>query len=1174
MSVISWITPRGDLGTVPENFYYRFQLEAVDSDQQPLFYSFISGTLPGGMYVTREGELRGIPTILSSVNQKSVSTFTIRATNPNGTVADRSFSLTVSNINGPQIIPRPDLIGAYFDGSLIDYSFAAVNDNPNAIQTWSIIQGSIPPGLTFSSDGRLYGYADIIAQNVSDLGFEAAPNESVIFDALPVSADKFYNFTVQVSDDLKVDTVNVRLLIVSKGNFTADSTAIAINNTFITVDADNEYIPIILNNPESLPVLVSGSTFAYKFVAYDPEDEPISWAIDELEASGMDDLDAAVDQLLAGNGTGTSYVLDQTPLNETRIVVFVNDVRLTGLVDYTLSGATLTFTSLTPTVDDIIYVQFISITTGFDTLVFDQGAEGLPASLVIDVNTGWVLGSLPTQVPEYATYTFDVVAYRRINPQIRSRQTRFTITSKRGVNEEIVWTTPFDLGVIDNGAVSELSIDAYNTYGKELYFEVIYNPFRKLPQGLKFLRTGKLIGRVTFRYFALDGQTAELNITSTQDLSVGMSVQGAGVAAGCKITEIVDSNTIRVAPAIYVDQGTILVFSNDVVQKSASTTSNAISTAIDGGTTTFDQQCGFTVRATAVDGSITATHDFTLTVSTRNLAPYENVYLKALPSYAQRLTWENLRKNETVFPPDLLYRPEDFYFGVQSSLKSLFLAGLSVGTAESFVNTISRNHYLKRINFGEIKTARAVNENDGSIDYEVVYVDLIDDQAFGTSGPPLEVELAIANSFLINNQSYNVIYPNSFPNMQKRIETGKGYTNRSSLPRWMSSVQENGTVLGLIRCVVLAYTQPGASQLIAYRIKNSGFEINQIAFVADRYQWDNYLTRFFNIESNQFLPSVPTTFDKYVSTQEIGSAVVDTVIVNSVTNSNTVSIPSTVRVGYGWQIQSREDAVLINTNTFVSNLNVTGNILTLSKTVTSGAGGAIRISGEAFADYAVSVSFNSIDGENLSYVRSNFLIDGRTDFEADEKLIFAKQSGFDEINDGWIDVNGNSIPGYLEKVGGQSTINYQGGIWKFVFTEFTDIGLDDDDYGFDQEEDNLSFSHFDQGNDSEIRLVFEQEMVLNQTIKIRTGDTYKISTLQYETILGESIPAYTPFRSATGNFRQAETTFDGGTCIMREGYVPGTSVTGGTRFSNNKDIWIVPETLDKYIKFPQIGVFV
>ena len=79
MSVVSWTTPRGDLGTVPENLYYSYQLEAVDSDEQPLFYSFISGSLPGGMYVTRTGELRGIPTVLSSVNQTAVSTFTVRA---------------------------------------------------------------------------------------------------------------------------------------------------------------------------------------------------------------------------------------------------------------------------------------------------------------------------------------------------------------------------------------------------------------------------------------------------------------------------------------------------------------------------------------------------------------------------------------------------------------------------------------------------------------------------------------------------------------------------------------------------------------------------------------------------------------------------------------------------------------------------------------------------------------------------------------------------------------------------------------------------------------------------------------------------------------------------------------------------------------------------------------
>ena len=1172
MSVVSWVTPRGDLGTVPENLYYSYQLEAVDSDEQPLFYSFISGTLPGGMYVTTSGELRGIPTVLSSVNQLAVSTFTVRATNPNGNVADRSFSFTVSNINGPQITPRPNLIGAWFDGNFLDYTFNAVNDNPNATQTWSIIDGDIPPGTTFTSSGRLFGYVDIIAQNVIELGYEAAPIESVIFDALPISADKYYNFTVQVTDDLKVDTINVRLLIVSKGNYTADNAITLINNTFIKVDADNEYQPVILNNPASLPVLVSGSTFAYKFLAYDPEDEDVSWRIDELAFSGMDELDAAISQTFLGNGTSGPYTLNLTPLNAERIVVQVNNVLYTAYTDYTVLGDQLTFTSSTPSTTDSIFIQYISTTTGYDSILFDQGASGLPSGLSINTDTGWAIGTLPTQVEDFITYSFTVYAFRTLFPTDESDGVNFSLTVKRTLNEEIVWTTDFDLGIIDNGAVSEIAVEAYNTLGKELTYSLIYAPFRKIPQGLRFLRSGRMIGRTTFRYFSLDGQTAQLNITSTQDLTEGMTIQGVGVAAGCKLTAIIDSNTIEVSPAIYVTQGTILVFSNDTIQKSASTTSNAISTAIDGGTTTFDQQCGFTVKATAVDGSISATKSFTIQVRPRNLAPYENVYLKALPGYTQRLSWDNIIKDQSIFPPDLIYRPDDSYFGVQKTIKSLFLSGLNPVTAENFVDAIARNHYFKTINFGAIKTARAIN-SDGSIGYEVVYADLVDTQAYNTDGPPLEVVLNIANDFLFQNQSYNIIYPNSFPNMQRRLENGIGYTNRSTLPRWMTSVQEDGNVLGLIRCVVLAYTQPGASKLISYRLQNSNFEINLIPFVADRYQWDNYLSRFYNTDTNSFDPSVPTTFDKY-PTIVSGSAIVDTVITTSVVNSNLIVIPNNITIGYGWDVISLDANLNIPGSTFISNLNSSGNVLTLSSNITSPAGASIRINGEAFVDYAVSTSFDSIDGENLNTVRSSLIIDGIDNFAEGDKLIFAQQTGYGGINDGWINTSGDTIPGYLDKAAGTSTINQQGGIWQLSWEEFPEVGLDDDEVGFDEASQLLSFSHFDQGNDAEISLVFNREIILDQTVKVRTGDTYTQSTLQYRTEAGEAIPAYYVADFATGLERTAETTFDGGTCIMREGFVTGSSFTGGTTFSNNQDIWIIPETLDKYIKFPQTGVFV
>jgi hypothetical protein len=837
----------------------------------------------------------------------------------------------------------------------------------------------------------------------------------------------------------------------------------------------------------------------------------------------------------------------------------------------TVTG-TVTVATTIPAAGDNILVQYISTANGYDTILFDQGAGGLPAGLTINSETGWILGILPSQTEDFKTYSFDVYAYRTAAPDEESDKVTFQINVKRTINEEIIWTSPFDLGTIDNGAVSELSVSAYNTLGKELVYRLVYAPFRKIPQGLKFLRSGRLIGRTTFRYFSLDGKSAQLNLTSTADLTIGMTIQGVGVATGCKITQIIDSNTIEVRPAIYVTQGTILIFSNDNIQKAVSTTSNAVSTVIDDGNTTFDQQCGFTVIASSIDNSISSRQSFTLRVRPRSLAPYENVYLKALPSPEQRNNWNVIVKDTTIFPPELIYRPDDSYFGIQSSFKSLFLSGLNADTAENFVSAIERNHYLKQINFGELKTAIAVNP-DGTIGYEVIYADLIDNQSVGKQGPSLEVVLNIANDFLFENQSYNIIYPNSFPNMQKRLENGKGYTNRSTLPRWMTSVQEDGTVLGLIRCVVLAYTQPGASKLITYRLQNSDFNLSSIPFIADRYQWDNYLSTYYNTSTNSFEASESTTFDKYPNI-EAGTAVIQTTLVSSVVNSNIIEIPNSITVGYGWSVASISANLTIPQNTSITNLNSSGNILTINSNITASAGSILKISGEAAADYAVSTSFDSIDGENLSEVRSSLRIDGVADFSEGEKLIFAKQFGFGGINDGWIDAVGNTIPGYLDKVSEITNINYQGGIWEITWEEFPVSGLDDDELGFDEVSETLNFSHFDQGNDAEITLLFNQEMILNQLVKVRTGDTYKVTTLIYETNEGEAIPRYFIASSATGFERTAETTFDGGTCIMREGFVAGNSVTGGTTFSSNQDIWIVPESLDKYIKFPQNGVFV
>lgn len=1248
MSTISWITDRGDLGTVPENQFFSIQFEAIESSGQSLVYSFISGTLPGGMYITRAGELRGVPVILSPLGQTSVYAFTIRVTNPQGNVADRSFTLTVSNVAGPAIFPRPNLIGAFFDGEYLEYQFSAINDNPSSIESWRILSGEIPPGTTLTSSGLLSGYLDIVASNTADLGYEAAGVEALVFDVLPKSTDRNYNFTVEVFDGTKYDTLNVRVLVVSKSNFTGDNDITIVNNTFLSIDQDNRYRPIILNAPDSLPTRVVGDTFAYKFLGYDPEDEDISWKVDELAFSGMDELDAADDQIITGVNTAGPYTLDQ-PAGASEICVRVNDVLLTPIDDYDTVLNQLTFTNqaissivrtsdevvLTvasphgytvgdiidvygvsdttfngrftvkqvvsdyvikydqgatdasdssgtlatraPSTTDKVEVLFISVTTGFDTILYDQGQEGLPSGLVINEDTGWMFGQLPEQVEDVKTYSLVVRAFRTLAVDYLSDPVIFTLRVKRTRNEEIIWTTPDDLGSIDNGSISEMTISAYNTVGKELEYTIVYEPYRRLPQGLKMLRNGEFVGKVTFRYFSLDSARGFLPLTTTEGIEVGMNIQGVGVAAGCEVTEIVDAYTIEVRPAIYVVQGSALTFSNDNSTIVITTSANAISTVIDSGGTTFDQDARFSVKAEAIDGSISSVKNFKVHVRPQNLAPYENLYLKALPKPEQRLDLRNLLENPDIVPPSLLYRPKDPFFGLQKNLKFLFLPGLSASKASAVIQSIALNHYTKSLNFGNIKTARAVNQ-DGNIDYEVVYADIIDNQQYDSNSPPLSITLKNQNKFQFGTQEYNTIYPNSFTNMQKRLETGIGYTNRGALPRWMTSVQEDGRVLGLTRAVVLAYTKPNASKLIAYRLRNSGFKLNSIDFVVDRYQWDNYLSKFYDIETNRFLPSRDTTFDKYPNLG-VGSDVIIASIINPVVDSNSITITDNLALGYGWICTNQDTLSEVTTNVAVRSVTLTSVNgrraldVVLNSNISASPGAVLKFDGTARVDYAVSCSFNQLDSNTVEQAKTLGLVDGVTNFVKNELIIFANQFGFgDTNNDGWVRGDGDTyIPGYLEKLSGQSKINQRGGAWQLTWNTLPPLGFDNETVGFDEASPGFVHPRFDQGNDAEIYLDFQNEINLNQTVKVRTGKTYPASTLQYRPSTGEAVPRYRIF---TGSLASEETTFDGGSCQCREGDPGKGGVRGGTAFSNNRDKYIIPESEDKYIKFPQNGVFV
>lgn len=388
----------------------------------------------------------------------------------------------------------------------------------------------------------------------------------------------------------------------------------------------------------------------------------------------------------------------------------------------------------------------------------------------------------------------------------------FTLTLLGDLNDKIVWVTPNNLGTIENGRVSDLLISAYSTKDKTLQYKLSANGAHRLPQGLSLTPSGLLSGRVSFQLFSLD--------------------QG---------TTFLDGNILGDA------------------------------------TTTFDSTYTFTVTAADSTISVSADRTFTIRVLNRNTTPYEDLYLKALPSTAQRAQFLSIMQNTSVFPSELIYRSEDPFFGGATDIKTLFLPGLSPSLMSEYADAVMTNHYEKRITFGNIKTAVARDSNF-NIKYEVVYLEISDENTNASGQGPADIQFPAIDTpyYDYEGNAYTTAYPNSFSNMKDVTVAALGYANKGALPDWMTSRQANGFILGFTRAVVLAYTVPGASSLIAYRFAQQNFNMNEIDFTVDRYQIDNGYSDNYDVTAGAFITSSETTFDRYPGLSSV-FANVDTV---------------------------------------------------------------------------------------------------------------------------------------------------------------------------------------------------------------------------------------------------------------------------------------------------------
>ena len=749
MAKIIWLTPAGDLGVIPELEYYEKQFDAYNSEGGAVTYKVTAGSLPAGLTLSSSGLLSGIP---DSVTIGTAFTFAVRATN-GVIVTDRTFSLTVTNNVIPQLKPDSGSLGDYFITDYIDLQLYTEPTDPDPAASLPMVftlqSGTLPPGLTLSTDGKLLGYLEAPSVYTSPYapGFDAAANVSLNLYATPFDIVEF-DYTGSFSN------VNYQFSIQA-----TDGTSINVNTYTILVQVNpSGYNPILFNTEGSIGSIRQNTNYAYKFNAVDYNGADLTYSVYPYGDGIPDGL-----TLNANTGWLTGYIS--------------NTAVGTGSITANISSNIVTGSS----------TLFVNELQENDVLFVSNSAVGTVSNIVS--NTELILSNVSTANLSSSAYSytvglktviydFAVEVYETADPGFTTGPKYFSVTVKGDISDTVNWTTSADLGNIYNGEISTLAIEATTPSGLALTYHLVSGSYGALPIGLVLLSDGTISGRVSFE------------LASSQQ--------------------------------------------------------------------------AYTFTVAAYDENLFAYGEktFTVTVIKRDNAPYENLYLQILPDRTQRDIYDAVINNTDVFPDSYIYRIDDPWFGKNTLRRVLFMTGLNTDEMANYIEAMTFNHYWKTLNFGSFKTARAVDSNLNPI-YDVVYVELIDRQVNSDGdGPPLSVYLEdsawttgpwrtsdstdiIDDSTIITADAAVegiTIYPNSFPNMVQRVGDGIGYENRSILPAWMTSRQENGVVLGFTRALILAYVKPGRGKECVYRLNQLNTDFNLIDFTADRYELDGVLS--------------------------------------------------------------------------------------------------------------------------------------------------------------------------------------------------------------------------------------------------------------------------------------------------------------------------------------------
>lgn len=369
--------------------------------------------------------------------------------------------------------------------------------------TYEIITGAVPAGLTFSNSGTILGtVTPVIYPTTSTFVVRAADSLSNIKDqTFSIFVPSEDGPVWEVADGFSQVGDKLRGYILTRDfidiQFTAGAPLVHSDNYPITYSVTSGKIPRGLKFHSDgrligayMQQLIPGTYDTISFTAAATDGYKTILQTIEILAIDADAFRNNVTILTSSTGTSTVSVSDIT-------IPGHNDLSYMQAPEF-INGGNLGI--ITANDKHYISVQAFDPDPDKGPVVYSLIPGGTiyqnpPGNLNLDSSTGYLYGRIPATTSFQTNYNFGVKAEKidRETNSIVTATNTFTLGVYANDRYTVNWTTPSNLGNIQQGEVSEFSISATTTEpGAKLQYQLF--PGSSLPNDLILTDTGNIKG--------------------------------------------------------------------------------------------------------------------------------------------------------------------------------------------------------------------------------------------------------------------------------------------------------------------------------------------------------------------------------------------------------------------------------------------------------------------------------------------------------------------------------------------------------------------------------------------------------------------------------------------------------------------------------------------------------